>query len=266
MPNEIRPGATRTYSPPARPRLRLARAPHKSLHKLLLASLWLTIPTALAFSNVPHSAGITKSSQSQADLLVAGKAVSGSLARGESASFRIELRTGEFTMLNIVQEGVELLVTVLAPDSKVVTETPGTYGVREARSVCILAEVDGAYEVRLKATRDMAEPGRFTISGDSPRSPTDKDKNQITAQRAFSDGAKLLAASDDASKQQGIARYREAVRLWHDSSDLDAEAKAIYSLADAVAGLSGKDAQNEAVNLLDRLVELSERTASRRCA
>jgi tetratricopeptide (TPR) repeat protein len=137
------------------------RSPHQCVSKWLLPrvlSLTLTIFCALSSqgqTNDPSVAGPT--------LLELARPIIRPLAGGQIEQFHIELAPNQYAKLNVEQRGIDVVVRVLDPDAKLLTEFDADPRLTGTETAEIAVERGGAYTVRVEPRQKSAAAGSFEI-------------------------------------------------------------------------------------------------------
>src|ERR1041384_630276 len=85
--------------------------------------------------------------QNENVLLQSGKPIERSIAAGETQSYTLTLTTGQYAYLVTDQRGVDVVVSVLAPNGTKLVRVDMPNGSRGPEPVSLIAETTGAYRV-----------------------------------------------------------------------------------------------------------------------
>lgn len=195
-----------------------------------------------------------------------GTPIEGELGPDEVKRFRVSLNAGQYLRVTVEQYGVDLSVALIAPNDRLIAEMDGPYGDWGAESVSATAEADGEYKVELRAAKNAPVAGRYKISIDGPRVPSQADLPRISGERAFMTGLKLGKDKKKEVRQQAVNHYKEAIQFWQDSGDRYEEAKASLSLARLSWNLWERAAESRVVDYDTRVIQLSREIGDRRGA
>ena len=125
----------------------------KSLRSFALLSM-LAISAVFAFAEVR--------SQTDTIELTAGKPLEKELAANAKHAYRVELKTGQALYAVVDQRGVDVIVTVFAPDGKQIAEIDSPNGDQGPEPVVINAEASGSYRIVVRPLEE-SKSGRYEI-------------------------------------------------------------------------------------------------------
>jgi len=121
-----------------------------------------------------------------------GVAVEKTISSGETHSYRIGLKAGQFLRLMVDQMGAEVTVTLFAPDGREITTITSLSGRLGPISVSVIAETAGEYRADLRIDRS-APPGKYRIRVELLRAAQGRDQDRISAERASAAGNRFYA-------------------------------------------------------------------------
>jgi len=133
-------------------------------------ALWfcVSMKSSIALARVCESGsvwrteGIEARRQSETLSPDVGVAVEKTISSGETHSYRIGLKAGQFLRLMVDQMGAEVTVTLFAPDGREITTITSLSGRLGPISVSVIAETAGEYRADLRIDRS-APPGKYRI-------------------------------------------------------------------------------------------------------
>jgi len=164
-----------------------------------------------------------------------GSRVEGRLGCDEQAIYEVWLPRGHFAHVLVGQRGVDVIVSVLDPQRKVLAERDSLTGAFGVESVHFLAQAAGPYRVVLRVLDPRAVRDRYWIQVDArPAGP--QDRRILDAQRAAIEGSRLRSANDAASVPRATASLERARSLWRALGDREEEALAMYELGAVARG------------------------------
>src|SRR6185503_8124750 len=106
----------------------------------------------------------------------------GALAAGACDAYTVGLEAGEFLRLAVRQDGVDVAVSVVAPDgSRRDVDVARSREGREPASV--LAESAGSYRIEIRAADSRTDRGRYAIESEPARPATADDRRWLEATR-----------------------------------------------------------------------------------
>jgi CHAT domain-containing protein/uncharacterized protein HemY len=195
------------------------------------------LATALMIGFQPAAQANSFLDQAQGDLqqLEAGKAVEREIAGGESHAYRIRLEVGQFLRLVVAQKGIDVALTLAAPDaeaSKQAVEVNLTGSGRQ-ESLSYQAAVRGDCHLTVQATGSPSLAGTYSLSTEV-RAPTAEDGQRIAAERLLREATRL-SRQGAAPAQQMAEKSQHALRLYGEIKDRGGEAEALALLGQAQA-------------------------------
>jgi len=138
-------------------------------------------------------------------------AVDREIKGGETHSFRVRLEAGQFLHAIVVQEGIDLVTAIFAPDGKQITESDSPNDNWGSEPILVVAPVAGEYRVDIRAPGSKTRTGRYKIEILAQRLATDIDKGHAAAQMALDEGAKLMTQQTATAKRAAIEKYQSAL-------------------------------------------------------
>ncbi|HEU4933491.1 MAG TPA: CHAT domain-containing protein [Pyrinomonadaceae bacterium] len=146
-------------------------------------------------------------------------AVSREIKNGETHSYRKRLESGQFLNAVVVQEDIDLVTAIFAPDGKQITESDSPNGNWGSEPVLVIAPVTGEYRIEVRAPGKSARTGHYKIEILALREATAIDKNHAAAQMALDEGAKLMTQQTATAKRTAIEKYQTALPLFQAAGD-----------------------------------------------
>jgi CHAT domain-containing protein len=146
-------------------------------------------------------------------------AVSREIKVGETHSYRKRLEAGQFLNAAVVQEDIDLVTAIFAPDGKQLTESDSPNGNWGSEPVLLVAPVAGEYRIEVRAPGNSARAGHYKIEILALREATAIDQGHVTAQRALDEGAKLMRQQTATAKRTAIEKYQSALPLFQAAGD-----------------------------------------------
>ncbi len=161
------------------------------------------------------SPSFAQSTQEQPELA----AVSREIKNGETHSYRKRLESGQFLNAVVVQEDIDLVTAIFAPDGKQITESDSPNGNWGSEPILLVAQAAGEYRVEVRAPGKSARTGRYKIEMLALREATAIDKDHVAAQMALDEGAKLMTQQTATPKRAAIEKYKTALPLFQAAGD-----------------------------------------------
>ena len=146
-------------------------------------------------------------------------ALSREIKNGETHSYRKRLESGQFLNAVVVQEDIDLVTAIFAPDGKQITESDSPNGNWGSEPILLVAPVAGEYRFEVRAPGRSARTGRYKIEILALRDATAVDKDHVAAQMALDEGAKLMTQQTATAKRTAIEKYQTALPLFQAAGD-----------------------------------------------
>jgi tetratricopeptide (TPR) repeat protein len=162
--------------------------------------------------------------------LVLAMPVQRELAGGGSHSYRITLAPDQYLRVVVAQRGINVIVKLLGPDSKQITEVNNQNNVQLQEEVALVAEAAGEYRLDVSAVEKTAVPGNYEIRISELRDATAEDHSRVPAERAYAQGELFRLLGSAESLHKAIVKYEEALPLWREMRDRREEATTLHSI------------------------------------
>jgi CHAT domain-containing protein len=175
-----------------------------------------------------HSASVALA-QSAVPVLEPGAPIKRELKRGEKHLYRITLNAGQYLHAFVDPEGIRVAVKIYGTGDRLLAT--GGSGGGEQR-IFFVAEVAGEYRLEVNAFSTDTPQGHYEVKIAALQPATDDDRSRYLAQELLADLNQDENATSQA-RQEMIARYEKAVKLWRQLGDRTGEADAFMALATA---------------------------------
>jgi CHAT domain-containing protein/tetratricopeptide (TPR) repeat protein len=159
------------------------------------------------------------------------------LKGGETHSYKINLRAGEYFHVEVDQRGIDVQLVLVGDDGKVIIERDRPNGTQGAESLSFIATMSRDYRLDVKALEAKAEAGKYEIKSDVPRAPTTTDNRRIEAETLFQEALQLSQQENAESVKQACEKYETSASLWREIGEKYAEALAQTNLGYCREGL-----------------------------
>src|SRR5262245_52149277 len=90
-----------------------------------------------------------------------GKPVEREMAGGDAHSYRIELDQGWYLRLMVNQRGIDVVVTLFAPDGHKIIEMDSPNGAQGPERLSLVIEAAGSHRLEVRSPRKEAAAGRY---------------------------------------------------------------------------------------------------------
>ena len=156
---------------------------------------------------------------------------------GETHSFQFNVKAGFYARAEVEQKKVDVVVSLFAPDGKLIVEMDGKDGRLWREAVSCIAEKDGAYRVEIKAYGAADQSESYTVKLAEMRLSKVDDRKRLAAEQHLSAGRKFHQQGG-AKHQEAVKEYEAAARLWRELNEAEQEAVTLVNLGWTYHGLS----------------------------
>ncbi len=122
------------------------------IHQILLVVVILLQANFIAMAQQPSI---------EVPTLEIGKPIEREMTASDVHSYQVTLAAGQFLRAVVEQRGIDVVVTVFAPDGQKLAEIDSPNGTQGPEPVTIEAKVAGAYRLEIRALEKEAQPGRY---------------------------------------------------------------------------------------------------------
>ena len=143
--------------------------------------------------------------------LTAGAVIEREIGGAEKHLYLLPLTTGQFARIVVEQPGVDAVLTLLKPDGQPLVEVDN-YAQHEPEHLSLIAETDGAYQLKIRAADPRAARASYKIRVEDLRAATPRDSQFVDAERKFSEATQLLRRGKADSLPQAAAIYEAALQ------------------------------------------------------
>ena len=156
--------------------------------------------TAQVASHEPNSAGNEKDVRT----LEPGQSIKRELAVGQEHTYQIKMSVDQFLKVTVEQQGIDVMVQVMAPDGKQITEFDSENSLWEKELAAMVAKAPGDYRLIVRPTQKRASAGGYRIRIEEMRAATENDRALYEAYLLYQESMKLRDAG----------KYDEALPLF----------------------------------------------------
>jgi tetratricopeptide (TPR) repeat protein len=131
--------------------------------------------------------------QAEADVrtLELGKPIERELAGAQSHAYQITLTAGQYLNVVVEQRGIDVVVTLLGPDGKLIAEFDSEIRKQGQETVSQVAEAAGDYRLVVQAKQKEAPTGRYEIRMAELRAAMEKDRELQEARKLHTESERL---------------------------------------------------------------------------
>ena len=186
---------------------------------------------------MPSFAQSAKGNETQQLLLAdpLGKGISG----GETHSFRIELKAGQFVRTEVSQKDIDLVVTLFGANRQLIVKMDGKNGFLWRESVSALAgKKGGQFTIEIRAHGDAEVKGFYQINIAELRRAMVADRTRLNAERGLDKGRTFFDDGSGEDLADAVKEYEAILPLWLQLKDKDWEAITLFNLGRTFSDLS----------------------------
>jgi CHAT domain-containing protein len=166
----------------------------------------------------------------QSQTISSGLAIERELTSGQVHVYQIKLTADEYVRVRVDERGIDVVLTLLAPDRTPLADSHATRGSGDANAVAIVAEDSGTYWLEVQALRKDAAAGRYEVRLVEQRLATEREKKQFAAEKVYREGVSLNTKGTAEERRLGIVKMEQAVSLWRETEDRKGEIKALTAI------------------------------------
>jgi CHAT domain-containing protein/tetratricopeptide (TPR) repeat protein len=195
-----------------------------------------------------NSSGAASRPKSKTAFLKPGKPLERTLQGGERHIYAIRAETGRFIHAIVDQLGIDVALTLYAPDDKPIGSMDSPNGAFGLEQISTIAEAPGTYRLEVASGDKNAPAGRYRVTVEPIRVPSDHDRARIAAERTFSEAVQLQVQGGADSLRMAIQKYLASLPLWRTAGDRYEEALTRNSLGNIHSALGEKQKALEYYN------------------
>src|SRR5215510_13936400 len=186
---------------------------------------WLPLVLCM-FCAVSHAQGLK---------LEPGKSVEREIAGGQSHTYQITLRAGQFIRVVVEQKGIDLTLALALPQDEAGKQVAEVDLTRvDLESLSYEATVSGNYRFTIRALGAAALTGTYQARLERKETVTALDRHRITAERLLGEGYPLYQRGQ---AQPATEKFEQALPLWREVGDRYWEAYTLTYLGNAGTNL-----------------------------
>src|SRR5208337_1621690 len=152
------------------------------------------------------------------------------------------------------QLGIDVALTLYTPDGKAVGSMDSPNGNFGLEQISTIAEAPGMYRLEVASGDKNVAAGRYRVTVENLRAPSDADHARIAAERIFFEAVQLHGQGRADSLRMAIQKYLASLPLWRAAGDRYEETWTQYGIGAAYYPLGEKqkalDYVNQALPLL----------------
>ena len=150
--------------------------------------------------------------QAQTTVLTSERVIERELKGGEASQFTVSLQAGQFLHVDVEQIGIDIEVTLLAPDKQKLLTIDSPNDQYGPEQVVWESVSNGEHTLEVRSPNKKAVPGRYQIKLVAPRLATPTDRHLIAAARAFEEAQKLRSQRTAPARAAAVKKFEDALR------------------------------------------------------
>jgi CHAT domain-containing protein len=171
--------------------------------------------------------------KSPAVRLVPSAPIEKELAGGATDAYEIEVGAGQFLHVVVDQIGIDVALTLYAPDGKQIATMDSPNGSWGLEQISTIAELSGIYKLEVASGDKRIAAGRYRIWAGPLHMPNEADRARVSAERTFVEAVQLNAVRKSDSLRRATQKYEEVLPLWRKAGDDYEEAVTLAAIGDA---------------------------------
>ena len=140
--------------------------------------------------------------------------------------YQLTLSAQKFARIVLEQKGVDVVLTVMAPDGSLYRKVDNPNGLYGPETISILADAASVYSIEISASVNTPGGG-YELRVEEPLQVPDAEQKQVLAETIFAEAQQLRS---NKKYESAIQKYHEALALWN---KLDDKLEQGYSLTNA---------------------------------
>ena len=184
-----------------------------------------------------NSSGTAGQPQNETTFLEPGKPLERTLQGGEKHIYAIRAETGHFIHAIVDQLGIDVALTLYAPDDKPLGSMASPNGNFGLEQISTIAEAPGIYRLEVASDDKNVPAGRYRVTVEPLRAPSDQDRARITAERTFFEAVQLNGQRSSDSLRMAMQKYLASLPLWRTAGARYEEALTQHSIGFVYAQL-----------------------------
>ncbi|MEW6369171.1 MAG: CHAT domain-containing protein [Acidobacteriota bacterium] len=167
--------------------------------------------------------------------LLIGQRVEREMGGGESHFYDLMLSSGEYARIVVAVRGIDLAVSIAAPDGTQVSEMDHADETEGPESVSAVADVAGCFGLLVRSAKTSSPSGTYQVWIDEIRPVRPEDGLRIEAEKAFATGERLRNQASVEQVRRSVGEYERARDLWRAIGDAGGEGDALNNMGAAFA-------------------------------
>ena len=222
--------------------------------RLSLLLLLLGLSAVCAWAQVAQPAA----PQQPPQILQSDKPVEREIAGGESHTYQIKLRAGQFAHVVVEQKGIDLTAALVGPDGKQLIAIDLTNIIGTRKPLLYQAPAAGNYQMVIRANGVATLAGSYQLRLELKDTATEQDEKRLAGEQLLIEAAAMALRMDF---QQSIEKELQALKLWRELADRGWEGYTLGSMSGNYEKLSRYD---KAAECFEQLLAIRREFKDRR--
>jgi len=190
---------------------------------------------SLGFLQRAQTVAVVQAVQQAAEVrsLEVGPLILRELKGGQSHTYEISIAAGQYANVVVDQKGIDVVVKLLAPAGKLITEVDSPTRTLGPEPVYVIAETTGIYRLEIGSPNKNALPGKYEAKLIELRSVTERDKAWLAVRRVFEEAVALSIQGTPESSAAAIKKFEEAFSLYGAIGDRGEQFAAMIGIGNA---------------------------------
>jgi CHAT domain-containing protein/Tfp pilus assembly protein PilF len=208
------------------------------LFALVMLLMWSAVATVEAGGTHPDSVFIA-AAQDAPDLpaLDRGQSIERELQGAAAHSYRLVLTQDQYVSAVVDQRGIDVVVTLYAPDGEKLIEVDSPNGTQGPEPVTFISKSAGHYKLEVRSLDKEAKAGQYAVKLVELRNATEQDRSRQAGQTAYAEAEQFAAKGTADSLRKAIEKYQQSLPHWVAAGDRAGQANALSGIGGAYKNL-----------------------------
>ena len=147
------------------------------------------------------------------------KSITRELKGGETHSYVVRLKAGQFFQAIAEQQGIDLVILLYSPSGKLIARSDSPNGRLGLEVMSVIADSDSVYRLEISSLDNKALASKYVLKVEALRVAGDRDRKYVAAERAFMEAAVLNNSNvqqTEERRRQTLAKYLEAISTFRE--------------------------------------------------
>ncbi|MBC7911249.1 MAG: tetratricopeptide repeat protein [Pyrinomonadaceae bacterium] len=190
----------------------------------------LTLSFSLLTCSVQTGSLAAAAPQAEARTLQQGELIERELNGGEAHAYTIALVSNQFLRAVADQRGIDVVLTLLAPDGKKLIEVDSPNGEQGPENILTIIEAAGNHLLEVRSLERQAKPGRYALKLEELRAATPQDKSRVAAVKVYDEAVLLRNQGEADALRMAIKKFEESASLWRAASEQAEESNMLNNI------------------------------------